>query len=130
MTRSGKEYREGLRDDRRVFIDGEFVSDVAGHPAFKGAVESIARVYDMADDPANAAVMTYTSPTTGEPVNRSFLIPRSEDDLRSRRVALRRSAEMTFGLMGRGPEHVAGFLAGWAGGPTSSPRAGSGTPTT
>jgi 4-hydroxyphenylacetate 3-monooxygenase len=115
VTRSGKEYIEGLRDDRRVFIDGEYVSDVANHPAFKGAVESIARVYDMANDPANVSVMTFPSPTTGAPVNLSYLIPRGEDDLRKRRVALRKSAEMTFGLMGRGPEHVAGFLAGWAG---------------
>ncbi len=117
MTRSGKEYMAGLRDGRRVFIDGAYVSDVVEHPAFKGAVESIARVYDLADDPRNAEVMTYTSPTTGKPVNRSFMIPRSEDDLRSRRIALRESAEATFGLMGRGPEHVAGFLAGWAGRP-------------
>jgi 4-hydroxyphenylacetate 3-monooxygenase len=117
VTRSGKEYTAGLRDGRRVFIDGEYVSDVASHPAFEGAVKSIARVYDMANAPENSEVMTYTSPATGEPVNRSFLIPRSEDDLRTRRIALRKSAETTFGLMGRGPEHVAGFLAGWAGRP-------------
>ena len=115
MTRSGKDYIDGLRDDRRVFIDGDYVADVANHPAFKGAVESIAQVYDMANDTANASVMTFPSPATGVPVNLSYLIPRSEDDLRRRRVALRKSAEVTFGLMGRGPEHVAGFLAGWAG---------------
>lgn len=115
MTRSGKDYIEGLRDGRRVFIDGEYVSDVAAHPAFAGAVRSIAKVYDLAHDPANREVMTFPSPTTGDPVNLSFLIPRSEDDLHRRRIALRRSAETTAGLMGRGPEHVAGFLAGWAG---------------
>ncbi|GHH82929.1 4-hydroxyphenylacetate 3-monooxygenase [Streptomyces sulfonofaciens] len=114
MTRSGKEYMDGLRDGRRVFINGEFVDDITSHPAFRGAVRSIAGVYDHADDPANAEVMTYPSPATGERVNKSFLIPRSEEDLRSRRVALRKQAEMTLGLMGRGPEHVAGFLAGWA----------------
>jgi 4-hydroxyphenylacetate 3-monooxygenase len=117
VTRSGKDYVEGLRDERRVFIDGEYVSDVASHPAFAGAVESIARLYDTVNDPANAAELTYPSPATGAPVNLSYLIPRGEDDLRRRRVALRRIAEVTFGLMGRGPEHVAGFLAGWAGRP-------------
>lgn len=115
MTRSGKEYVEALSDNRRVFVDGEYVSDVAAHPAFAGAVESIARVYDLVNDPANAEELTFPSPTNGAPVNLSFLIPRGEDDLRRRRVALRRIAESTFGLMGRGPEHVAGFLAGWAG---------------
>ena len=115
MTRSGKDYIDGLRDNRRVFIDGEYISDVTAHPAFAAAVESIARVYDMANDPENQEVMTFSSPTTGAPVNMSFLIPRSEDDLRRRRVALRKTAEMTAGIMGRGPEHVASFLSGWAG---------------
>ncbi|MFI6345942.1 4-hydroxyphenylacetate 3-hydroxylase family protein [Streptomyces sp. NPDC050560] len=114
MTRSGKGYIEGLRDGRRVFINGEFVDDVTTHPAFRGAVRSIAGLYDHANDPANGDVMTYPSPTTSERVNKSFLIPRGEDDLRARRTALRAQAELTFGLMGRGPEHVAGFLAGWA----------------
>lgn len=117
MTRSGKDYIAGLRDGRRVFIDGEYVSDVTTHPAFRGAIESIAQVYDLANDPNNAAVMTFPSPATGAPVNLSFLIPRGEDDLRRRRIALRKTAEQTLGLMGRGPEHVAGFLAGWAGRP-------------
>lgn len=69
MTRSGKEYIEGLSDNRRVFINGEYVSDVTNHPAFKGAVESVARVYDLAHDPANASTMTFPSPLTGAPVN-------------------------------------------------------------
>lgn len=114
MTRSGKEYIEGLRDERRVFIDGEYVSDVASHPAFAGAVRSIGRVYDQANDPSNRETMTFASPATGEPANLAYLIPRSEDDLRRRRIALRRSAEVTGGMMGRSPDHVAGFLAGWA----------------
>ncbi|HEY1701276.1 MAG TPA: 4-hydroxyphenylacetate 3-hydroxylase N-terminal domain-containing protein [Trebonia sp.] len=115
MTRTGKAYTEGLRDGRKVFIDGEFVGDVTVHPAFRGAVASIAGLYDLAADPANAAELTYPSPRSGEPVNLSYLIPRGEEDLRRRRVALRRLAEKNLGLMGRGPEHVAGFLAGWAG---------------
>lgn len=116
MTRSGKEYVEGLRDGRQVFIDGEVVEDVTVHPAFRGAVESIAGLYDTAADPSNRELMTFPSPRTGEPVNRSFMIPRSEEDLVLRRKALRRWSESTFGLMGRSPDHVAGFLAGWAGG--------------
>jgi len=115
MTRSGKEYTERLADGRRVMMDGEVVSDVAAHPAFAGAVESIARYYDHAHAPENREAMTFTSPRTGEPVNRCFLIPRSADDLATRARALRRSAELSAGLLGRGPDHVAAFFAGWAG---------------
>ncbi len=114
MTRSGKQYIEGLSDGRQVFIDGELVKDVSTHPAFAGAVASVANLYDVANDPANRELVTFTSPTTGEPVNRSFQIPRSEQDLTDRRRALRHLSEQTFGLMGRSPEHVAGFLAGFA----------------
>ncbi|HVA09995.1 MAG TPA: 4-hydroxyphenylacetate 3-hydroxylase N-terminal domain-containing protein [Acidimicrobiales bacterium] len=116
MTKSGQQYIEGLRDGRRVHIDGEVVGDVTRHPAFRGSVGSIAGMYDSVHDPANAELMTFPSPATGQPVNRSFMIPRSEEDLVSRRRALKRSSEATFGLMGRSPDHVAGFLSGFAGG--------------
>lgn len=115
MTRSGAEYLEGLKDGRKVYIDGEEVADVTAHPAFRGAVRSIASVYDFVNDSTAEDGLTFASPDTGGPVNLSYLIPRSEADLRLRRDALRKIVERTFGLMGRGPEHVASFLAGWAG---------------
>lgn len=34
MIRTGKEYVDGLRDDREVWISGERVADVTTHPAF------------------------------------------------------------------------------------------------
>ena len=115
MVRTGADYTKGLQDGRQVLIDGEVVDDVTTHPAFSGVVRSIAGLYDFVADPAHRETNTYTSPTTGEPVNLSYLIPRNEADLKRRRIALRKGAERTFGLVGRGPEHVAGFLAGWAG---------------
>jgi 4-hydroxyphenylacetate 3-monooxygenase len=115
MTRVGKEYIEGLRDGRTVFIDGETVHDVTRHPAFSGMINSVGSAYDYAAAAENRGVMTFPSPLTGRPCNMSFLIPRTEDDLRRRRTALRRTAEQSYGLIGRGPEHVAGLLAGWAG---------------
>ena len=61
--------------------------------------------------------MTFTSPATGAPVNRSFLVPTSVEDLRARRVAMRRWAEESFGFLGRSPDHVASLLAGLAAAP-------------
>jgi 4-hydroxyphenylacetate 3-monooxygenase len=58
--------------------------------------------------------MTYPSPKTGEPVLRSWQIPRSHADLRARRLFSETWAEATFGLMGRSPDHVAGFFTGFA----------------
>jgi 4-hydroxyphenylacetate 3-monooxygenase len=114
MTRSGSDYVAGLKNGRHVYLDGEEVTDVTTHPAFSGIIRTIAANYDYAHDPDNRAVMTFPSPKTGEAVNLSYMIPRSTQDLTRRRLALRAGMERTYGLVGRGPEHVAAFLAGWA----------------
>jgi 4-hydroxyphenylacetate 3-monooxygenase len=115
MLRSGSDYIAGLRDDRHVYLNGERVKDVTTHPGFRGAVASVARLYDVSSDPANRELMTYDSPETGVPTNLIWMIPRTKEDLARRRAAIRRWSEETFGLMGRSPDHVAGFLAGFAG---------------
>jgi 4-hydroxyphenylacetate 3-monooxygenase len=122
MLRTGRDYVEGLKDGRAVYIDGERVDDVATHPAFRGAVESIAGLYDVAR--ANPDLLGYTAEGAEEPSNVGFMIPRSRDDLVQRRRGLRRWSEETFGLMGRSPDHVASFLAGFAGNAEVFARAG------
>ena len=112
--RSGEEYLRALRDGRRVYADGERVKDIAAHPAFRGAARSMARLFDVAAAPENRDLMTYASPTTGAPVWRAWQIPRSHADLRAKRLAAEAWAECTYGLMGRTPDHVAGFIAGYA----------------
>lgn len=122
--RTGAEYSDGLRDGRRVYLDGELVGDVTTHPGFAAAVRTVAGLFDLAGDPANRELMTYPSPRTGEPVNRIHMIPRSPEDLRLRRKAIARWSEETFGFMGRTPDHVAGFLAGFASWPGLFARGG------
>jgi 4-hydroxyphenylacetate 3-monooxygenase len=112
--RSGAEYLRSLNDGRQVFVDGEKVADVTTHPAFREAARSIARLYDIAAEPALRERMTYTSPKTGGPVLRAYQIPKTPADLRARRLFHETWAESTFGLMGRTPDHVAGFFAGYA----------------
>jgi len=117
--RSGSDYLAAIAaDGRKVYIDGGCVDDVTTHPAFRGAARSIARLYDLAADPAQRELLTYPSPKTGEPVNRCYMIPRTPADLTARRKALWRLAEESFGYMGRTPEHVAAFFAGFAGAPS------------
>lgn len=126
MPRTGAEYIDSLRDGRSVFIDGEKVEDVGTHPAFRDAVRSVAGLYDFASDPANADVMTAASPYGGDPVNIAHMIPRSREDLTRRREGLRLWSEQTYGLMGRSPDHVASFMAGFAGNSGVFGRAGDG----
>lgn len=115
MTRSGSEYIAALKDGRSVFLNGERVSDVAAHPAFAEAVKSVARLYDIANDPANRELMTFPSAQDGGPVNKAWLVPRSQQDLVARRLAHKRWSDETYGLLGRSPDHVASFFAGFLG---------------
>jgi 4-hydroxyphenylacetate 3-monooxygenase len=112
--RSGAEYLRSLRDGRRVYVDGDLVEDVTEHPAFRQAAHSLARLFDIAADPANRKRMTFASPRTGTPVLRAYQIPKSHADLKARRLFSQLWAEATFGLMGRTLDHVAGFFCGYA----------------
>jgi 4-hydroxyphenylacetate 3-monooxygenase len=122
--RTGAEYLRSLRDGRQVLIEGERVADVTQHKAFREAARSIARLYDIAAEPALRERMTFPSPKTGAPVLRAFQMPKSHADLRARRLFSETWAESTFGLMGRTPDHVAGFFCGYAAVPEIFARAG------
>ncbi|MGB8631614.1 MAG: 4-hydroxyphenylacetate 3-hydroxylase N-terminal domain-containing protein [Xanthobacteraceae bacterium] len=112
--RTGADYLSSLKDGRRVFLDGERVRDLPTHPAFREAARSIANLYDIAATPELRERMTFVSPKIGEPVHRAWQIPRTHADLRARRLFSETWAEATFGLMGRAPDHVAGFFSGYA----------------
>ena len=116
MPRTGAEYIASLQDERQIMIHGERISNVTQHPAFAGAIQSIANLYDLSANGEHGDTMTFPSPTTGKPVNKSFLIPKDREDLRARREAHKMWADATYGLMGRSPDHVAGFLTGFAAG--------------
>jgi len=93
-VRSGADYLASIKDDgRHVYYDGELVRDVTSHAAFKGAARSLARLFDVAADPANAETMTFASPKTGAPVWRCYQIPKTAADLASRR---RRGSELVW----------------------------------
>jgi 4-hydroxyphenylacetate 3-monooxygenase len=112
--RTGDEYLRSLNDGRAVYVDGERVKDVTKHPAFAAAARSAAKLYDIAADPANRERMTFTSPSSGQPVLRAYQIPRKLEDLKAKRLASEMWSEATFGMIGRTPDHVAGFFCGYA----------------
>ena len=117
MTRSGDEYVRGLRDGRAVWLNGEKVADVTAHLAFAGAIRTVSQLYDLAHDPAQRELMTYASPRDSRPINKAWLVPRTRDDLAARRRAIKCWADASYGFLGRSPDHVASFFAGFAGSP-------------
>ena len=58
------------------------------------------------------------------PINKSWLVPRTSDDLVARRRAIKCWADASYGFLGRSPDHVASFFAGFAGSPAFYARGG------
>ncbi len=59
MIRTGAAYKDGLRDGREFWMDGERVTDVTTHAAFKPMWTFKARMYDLHHEEATKAPLTY-----------------------------------------------------------------------
>ncbi|MCH8309233.1 MAG: 4-hydroxyphenylacetate 3-monooxygenase, oxygenase component [Chloroflexi bacterium] len=105
-VRTGAQFLEGLRDGREIWLEGERVEDVTTHPKLERMARTLASVYDLQHDPELHEQMTYKSPSSGEPVALSYLIPESQEDLMRRRKALEIIAHTHYGMLGRTPDYV------------------------
>ncbi|MFF1635507.1 4-hydroxyphenylacetate 3-monooxygenase, oxygenase component [Leifsonia sp. NPDC058248] len=114
--RTGQQYLDKLNAMRpHLTIDGEVVSEnVTEHPAFRGVAHTYAKLFDMQHDPAHQDALTYISPTTGDRVSASFIIPQSIEDLEHRRAAIQTWAEYTNGFLGRTGDYMNSALTALA----------------
>lgn len=75
--RTGAEYREALRDGRKVWVVGEGrVDDVATHPATRAMVDEYVAWYDRHSEPAWRDRIT-----TKDGLPWGYLVPKTSDDL-------------------------------------------------
>lgn len=105
--RTGAEYLSSLDDGRSVYVDGQLVDNVAEHPAFAGVVATMASLYDAAHTEPDELV----DPETGHLA--IFTVPRTWERHELRKRALESWSRRAHGFIGRGPDHVAGLLAGF-----------------
>jgi 4-hydroxyphenylacetate 3-monooxygenase len=107
-ARTGNDYMERLRaSSPTVQIQGETVtSGIPDHPAFRNVVRTYAELYDMQHDPELRDTLTYPSPSTGEPVGTSFMVPRTAEDLAKRGAAMKVWADHSFGMLGRTGDYL------------------------
>ncbi len=97
-ARRGEQILQRLRErPPTLWYQGEQIKDVTTHPALRGGVETLAKLYDLQWQ--KPAVSLFDSPTTGNKVGRSFLIPRTMEDLRSVTGAMRVWQDYTHGMM-------------------------------
>lgn len=105
-VRTGEQYLSGLRDGREIWLEGERLNDVTTHPKTARMARTVAGVYDLQHMPENHERMTFKSPTSGEPVALSYLVPETQEDLLRRRGALEIVAQYSHGMLGRTPDYV------------------------
>ena len=111
--RTGREFIDGLRDEREVYYDGKRVDDVTTFPAFRASVASLASLYDLQHEPENLELMSVESPALGR-IARAFEFPRCVADLAAKRETYARFARATCGMMGRSPDFLNAMLAALA----------------
>ena len=104
--RTGAQFLAGLHDEREIYLEGERVADVTTHPRFARMAQTLAKVYDLQHDPRYQSEMTFPSPSSGEPVALSYIIPRNQEDLMRRHRALEIVADSVHGMLGRTPDYV------------------------
>ncbi|MEV0082629.1 4-hydroxyphenylacetate 3-monooxygenase, oxygenase component [Saccharopolyspora sp. NPDC050642] len=107
-ARSGRQYLDDLARRRiHVQIDGDTtIGGTPDHPAFAGVARSYAELFDMQVSPEFRDVLTYPSPTSGDRVGTSFLVPENAADLARRREAFRTWANRSFGMLGRTGDYL------------------------
>ncbi len=105
---TGQQYIERI-DALKTYIsiDGKIVTGkVSEHPAFKGIIQSQAKLFDLQHQEALLEKMTYESPTSKQKVGMSFLQVLTPEDLVKRRHAAREWALSSQGFMGRSPDYM------------------------
>jgi 4-hydroxyphenylacetate 3-monooxygenase len=107
---TGAEYLESLRDGREIYLEGERVTDVTTHPAFRNSARSIARLYDAMHDPATQDALLITD-RLGIRTHKFFAPSYSSEELSAARDAIAVWARMSYGFMGRTPDYKAAFMA-------------------
>jgi aromatic ring hydroxylase len=82
MMRTGADYREALRDGRKVWVVGEgLIPDVTTHPATAAMVEEYVAWYDRHFDPEWQGVLLAPAVSSGERSAWAYVVPQNSADL-------------------------------------------------
>jgi aromatic ring hydroxylase len=80
--RTGAEYREALRDGRRIWVIGEgAIEDVTAHPATRAVVDEYVAWYDRHFDPAWQEIVLTPPDADGDRMPLGYIVPMNAADL-------------------------------------------------
>lgn len=114
-ARRGEEVIRRLKEQPiELWHRGEKVEDITTEPGIANGVHSLAHLYDVQWQEPDK--MLFDSPTSGEKVGRSHMIPKTQEELASIGEMMLTWARSTNGMMGRSPDYLNRSMAGYAGG--------------
>jgi 4-hydroxybutyryl-CoA dehydratase / vinylacetyl-CoA-Delta-isomerase len=98
--RTPDDYRESLRDGRRVYMMGQRVDDVTKDPILKVVVETVAQDFALAEseDAKIRDLFVAQDEQTGQSISRFFKTPATPEDLEQRSEMIAQSIRITGGL--------------------------------
>ena len=96
-----------------LFHRGKKVKDITTEPGIRGGVHSLASLYDHQWEHQETAL--FKSPETGALVSKTFMIPKTREQLTDIGNMMHQRAEFTQGMMGRMPDYLNRAIAGYAG---------------
>lgn len=97
--RSAQEYKQGLRDARKVFIMGRPVPDVTEDPYLKVGVETGAFDFLMTHDPQMQDLAVMQDPESGEDVSAYFEVPDTPESVKRRFELVKAAATYADGAL-------------------------------
>jgi len=106
---TGAEYLGSLDDAREIYIHGERVKEVAGHPAFRNSARMVARWYDKLHEKKDE-IGRPTDTGSGGWTHPFFKGAKTTEELVAGRDAIAVTQRVANGWMGRSPDYKAAFL--------------------
>lgn len=107
---TGESYLESLDDGREVWFDGEKISNVVEHPAYRNSARSMARLYDQLHDPELKDDLLLVD-KFGITTHKFFAPSYNTQELLAARDAIAIWQRTNYGWMGRSPDYKAAFMA-------------------
>jgi 4-hydroxyphenylacetate 3-monooxygenase len=96
-----------------LYHRGRKIEDITTEPGIKGGVASLASLYDHQWEHEERSL--FTSPSSGEKVGITHVIPKTKEELVRLGDAMHLRAEFTQGMMGRMPDYLNRAIAAFAG---------------
>ncbi|MCA9949066.1 MAG: 4-hydroxyphenylacetate 3-monooxygenase, oxygenase component [Anaerolineales bacterium] len=114
-ARTGEQVIKKLQEQpMEIWHRGTRVEDITTEPGFAGGVQSLAGLYDLQWQEPDT--LLFDSPSTGDKVGRTFMIPKTKEELMSIGDAMKRTADYSMGMMGREPAYLNRAISAYAGG--------------